>query len=96
MGNTHVVIRVQNRHISAGLGATPQSCAVALALFEQLNIREACVGARYFWLKDREGYMTGDIPLPDSAQRFISKFDDGQDVKPFEFRVEVPEAVLRG
>lgn len=95
VGNTHVVIRVQNRHISGGVGATPTACPIALAMREQLSVREACVGGRFFWLTDSFGYMTPDLELPVSAQRFVSKFDNAETVKPFEFRVEVPTEVVR-
>lgn len=96
MGNVHVSIAVRKRHISAGVGATPTACPIALALNEQLGAGAASVGARKFRFFCKDGSITNEFDLPESVQSFISKFDNGEDVRPFEFRVQVPAEVLRG
>lgn len=44
-----------------------------------------------------EGYVTKPIwkgPLPPEAQKFVADFDEGKDVKPFEFEVELKRTTL--
>ena len=83
-----MIIRVTQRDIKMGVPGVVSGCAVALALSRQLKPRRklaVSVGDTY----DIRG-IENDIPLPKKVQRFITKFDASEPVKPFTFRTRRP------
>ncbi len=82
-----VRIEVKQEHIDKGIPGRCFSCPIALAALAVLPAREfhvqvsrACLGFRWA----RAFY------LPESARHFVKMFDDGEDVTPFDFEIEIP------
>jgi hypothetical protein len=79
-------IRVTNRAIINGDRHSQTECPIALAMRSLFRHGE--------WLRVRDDEVRiGDlhcyhcIPLPKSAKIFISRFDEGNPVKPFSFTI---------
>jgi hypothetical protein len=85
-------IKVEQRHIDAGVKFAPCACPIALALMD-------CVPHEPHDVVSVGTHSCGVTPhgrsgLPVAAWDFIRRFDAGLPVAPFEFEVEfVPEVV---
>lgn len=79
-------IQVTQDDIDSGTPHEPEGCPIALAIQRVLGQDEVQV--------TDVGFVTiglGDFELPASAVSFISYFDAGYDVEPFEFELDVVE-----
>lgn len=72
-------VRVLERHIKTGVSGL-RRCPVALALCAA-GFKDVVVG------NDRASVNGDDVELPQRVQRFIERFDVGDNVKPFEFKL---------
>jgi len=79
-------IRVTAEDIASGKRKHGGSCPIALALRRYLPDVPISVG-NMFILYDADEIQ---VPLPKSAQLFISSFDRGLTVLPFSFRLQCP------
>lgn len=75
--------RANVRHIKAFGGCVADECPVALALNREVHAFSSVTPAHI-----RFGKV--EIKSPTSVQRFISKFDRNNEVKPFTFTLEIP------
>lgn len=93
-----MIIRVEQRHINAGLKGYPNSCPVALAMGETFGLS---VGVAIGWFTFRfpenhiplgfEECILGDI---EKVKTFIRRFDKGDLVSPFEFEFTPTESLI--
>lgn len=82
-------IRVTQRHIDQGKRNCPYGCMVALAIEEAIPGSWPTVDGATVLLS--LGSQDSRIDLPAIARDAIDKYDDGQEVEPFQFDLEVPE-----
>ncbi len=77
-----MIVKVTKAHIKCGKRLDCQECPIALALLD-------ATGALYVSVLDHieVGFMGTNYPLSRSCARFMRKFDRGQKVKPFNFRL---------
>jgi hypothetical protein len=78
-----MIVSVTKAHIKAGQQFDCQECPIALALLD-------ATGASYVAVSTHElevGFMGRQNKVPRSCYRFIRKFDRGEKVKPFNFRL---------
>lgn len=80
-----IKISVTQEHIGEGSMRNPYHCPIALAC-KSTGLVIKAVKSTQIVLPE-----WGHIPLPRSAKRFISKFDNGKPVKPFNFVLEIPD-----
>jgi hypothetical protein len=93
---TLVTITVTAEHIDAGwrwTGEKCEECPVALAIRAALPFASQVVVTGLF-ARVYRNVMNARLRLPAEAARFIAAFDNGNDVEPFKFAVEVPGWVL--
>lgn len=82
-------IFVTKKDIKKGKRNSFKHCPIALSLkrrkvyFEAIN--EGCIITDGY---DDENSEAGKIPLPQIAKRFIARFDTGNKVMPFSFKVK--------
>lgn len=72
-------VKILKTHISKGLPNDALSCPIALALehaYEGVTVNEDTIELNGLEFK-----------LPAKAKRFIRRFDDGKEVKPFAFEL---------
>lgn len=86
-------IRVGYRHIAAGIQKCGSSCAVALAVQEQTPWSLASVDEGRIW----KGMVaeSDSVEMPEEVRVFVSDFDDGEDVLPFDFEIDIPVSAQR-
>lgn len=78
-----LTVNVTQQHIQKGTRNDCRRCPVALALNEQHPCEN---GWRVSWLYARRDPSVLGAKLPENAQRFVTKFDDGKrNVEPFTF-----------
>lgn len=93
-----VLVEVTADDIKQGQRDNCLDCPVARALNRAFNLGPACVDTDIFYFD--WGYDTHS--LPEEVTEFIVNFDDGQQVEPFSFVVDVgpydffPAGHLRG
>ena len=81
-----LTVIVNQEHIIKGEKATCDKCPIALALNEQ-HPREI------MWCVDPDSASNGSFEneerylLPAKARDFMTRFDDGEEVKPFSFKL---------
>ena len=84
---------VTQAHIDTGVREDPLSCAVALCLKEQLppdcGLDLDAVKTDRVRFSDADGHDY-EWFMPPEVERWIVKFDDGKEVQPFEFELELP------
>ena len=73
-------IKIKRKHIIDGEPESSLGCPIALAL-QEYGISNPDVGRKYVELGKKK------VQLPESAQEFIKKFDDGSKVQPFSFEL---------
>lgn len=73
-------IQVTDYHIQYGMRGRSRYCPVALALPKSKTCNSVNKENLADWLSGRK-----ICALPREVKEFISKFDDGKQVKPFEF-----------
>lgn len=93
MKTAKVRVVVTQRDINNGTRCSGKFCPIGLAVRRQGFEFQAGP----YYLCGRFGDRILDIPLPSQARQFISDFDvDGRHaVKPFQFTVELPAALVR-
>lgn len=89
-------VNVTCKHIEAGIKLNVGKCPIALALIEAFRALDDKNNAR--WISvivdssevtiERDKRLDEIWALPDSASRFISRFDAGKPVKPFTFSMK--------
>jgi len=84
-----VKVIVTEQDIVNGIRHDCSSCPIALALKRVFPNSDPDVG--YDSYIHRNGQSTLVLTVPPTAQDFILRFDDGEDVEPFEF-----EAIASG
>ena len=77
-------ITVTKKHIKLGKIKNPKSCPIALAC--NAKKRGWKVMDLYIQYFNEGNYNMYDLPI--RAQKFIERFDDGLEVKPFSFIVK--------
>lgn len=81
-----MIINVTQEHIDKGKRGRACGCPVALAVLELLNVKYGLVSVSPYTLYiEINNYRP--FRLPPEATRFVSLFDDGQEVSPFTFEV---------
>lgn len=82
----YITVNVTKTGITKGKIYSTDSCPVARSL-RALGARHVDVNNRtaYFTLKDKHYF----VDLPQNVQNFILKFDTGDEVKPFSFRLKL-------
>lgn len=86
------IIRAENRHIFDGKAQNCNRCPIALALLEVTGLPFKVLENRIL-ISRNEFFDYADIktiPLPYSARYFVTDFDGGSKVYPFEFAIEWP------
>jgi len=89
-------MQVRQEHIDKGIREKCGSCPIALAINEHLvdgvisNVRYSRVD-----LVKNEVYLVEELRLPPEASRFIRSFDNGEQVQPFSFELEIPAEYRR-
>lgn len=75
-------VTVTANHIAQGRRESCYECPIELALISAgLRSDDVAVGRCIAWINDRE------YALPEPAQEFIRRFDEGVDVEPFSFEL---------
>lgn len=85
-----VTVRVTREDIRKGCRFGGSTCPIALAISRALSL-PADVGPNNFQLCHEPLFGRTNHPLPLSAQRFIDRFDAELAVKPFSFKLRIPE-----
>jgi hypothetical protein len=85
-----LVVKVCQGDINSGVPENATSCPIARAL---RSIVKDVNG--YEVLQDQIQIRGKIMALPKSARKFIKKFDAGDPVKPFNFRVKLPVSSLK-
>jgi hypothetical protein len=81
-----MLIRVTQDHINAGIRRKSKKCPIALSVLEQTGADWCTVGIQYAnYTKEKILYY---FALPSAAKVFVSNFDDGLRVEPFEMEIE--------
>jgi len=83
-------IHVKQEHINCGTKESKSRCPIALALSKQLSEDWVYV---YRYTVDI-GFMKETLNLPQSAQKFIGRFDKGKIVKPFNFNLKYNKEIV--
>jgi hypothetical protein len=78
-----MLIKVERKHIDQGESRSARTCMVALAIHDATGVEVAVTKSQVRCGIERK------YPLPDHVQDAIDRFDDGQDVEPFEFEMEL-------
>ena len=78
------LIKVTKKHIKNGIPCVDDACPVALAIMEadKALAIEPLVGPEIIWIC-RKSVMT-----PQSVYRFVTRFDNGKKVQPFNFYLD--------
>jgi hypothetical protein len=85
-----VKIAVTDEDIANGVCGDSELCAVAHAILRQTRAGAASVGDDWIHVDGRT-YAT-----PEDVAEFIGKFDGGDPVDPFEFKLDLPIDLIRG
>ena len=79
-------IQVTQQHIDYGVRGSTTSDPVALAMKDAGLIKPWASPSYLAWRKDNKDYY---VPLPEGVLGFMKEFDNGVEVEPFTFEVEV-------
>ena len=82
-------INITNEDITMGDMGCENSCPIALALrheYDTTNVSVIMEDIPYIYVNDDELDMTSD--MRDIVSEFITKFDSGQEVKPFTLEID--------
>jgi len=88
-------IQVTKKDIKAGAQDSPTDCPIARAL------RRACPNFQFVYVGDDFASLNRtpcelsnceQIDLPEVARQFVRQFDNGDDVKPIRFEMQIPDA----
>ncbi len=91
---TIVVVRVKAEDIAAGLRNSFEYCPIAHALNRLYPEDSAYVGAGFAGTRRGKRVRLWAV-LPFVAQAFIRNFDDGHNVRPFEFELAIQKGESR-
>lgn len=82
-------VKVKDYHIKCGIPNNSTECVLALAIGEaigaNLHMVEVGLGSTSFWLHDKDYWLN----LPPKAVEFMNAFDNGGNVEPFEFDIDL-------
>ncbi len=76
-------VKVLKSDINRGVRDNTTSCPIARSL-KRMITGYVCVGSRSVTILGKP-----DFPLPEEAQKFVTRFDHNKKVKPFEFELEI-------
>lgn len=78
-------IKISKKHIEKGEPGNPQSCPIACAILDRQYVDRVDVDGEYITIEDSNG---GHVyAMPARASNFVMKFDDGEEVHPFSFKL---------
>lgn len=92
-----MIIKVTKECIQAGIRNSCIKCPVAIAMSQSPLINVEARSDFLLWIQDvgkLKCIKYGKMPTPLAVQDFISRFDMGLIVAPFEF--EIPDSLLKG
>lgn len=88
-----MLVHVNVRHIHIGLGrrGDAYNCPVSLAVKDVTEFKTCCVGHTTMWVSpvENDEHCTRQASVPESVDNFISRFDAGMGVEPFEFMIDI-------
>ena len=84
-----ITVRVEQRHIDEGVPNEPGMCPVALAIKGQPGCRRVLVGHCGGHVYFENFRPPASFHLPKKVSKFILDFDEGEDVEPFEFKMNL-------
>ena len=87
-------INLTDGHIEAGRPFRCLLCPVARAISEVLNPK-AWTSVQGIYAELHIGEEWEPVDLPDEVSGFICAFDDGRDVEPFAFELDIPAKFLK-
>lgn len=91
-----VAINVTEKDIRKGCKGDDQNCPIARAVLKNLKngyVSVDCTGQ--IRVSDAEDGVMVDTDTSIRRERFITKFDNGEKVKPFRFLMNIPARVVR-
>lgn len=88
-----ITVRVTKKDIEGGEPGMGTRCPIAKAVQKQTN-RKCAVGEDCVLFRDRRSGYREIVSLPARARRFILRFDRDHPVRPFSFKLRVPDEVL--
>lgn len=91
-----VCINVTEKDICKGCKGDEQNCPIARAVLK--NLKEGFVSVDsegQIVVYDAEDGTIVNTPNSPRRSRFIEKFDNGQQVKPFRFLLNIPARIVR-
>lgn len=82
------IIKVLRKHIKAGKKIDCRKCPVALAIKQAIprSNPTVCFSFCDVTVKNKRRKM---VCMPEKTRRFIENFDDGRNVIPFKFQLEI-------
>lgn len=83
-------INVTQKDIDQGDRDKCQTCPVALAL----NRVAKKPWVEYGYIRFSDGHSRCAVAVPAGVHDFMEEFDTGEDVKPFTFKINIPEIFL--
>ena len=86
-------VKAEGRHIEHGKQCQCYACPIALAVCEAAGTERASVDGSCIQWRESDGWKVG--ATPEKARQFITAFDNGDPVQPFEFELEQGIAAVR-
>ncbi len=81
-----VKVRVTKSDIKNGFARRSMSCPIALAIKRKTESDNVSVGCGEIWVNDNYVYLH----RKKKVREWVRNFDNGEEVKPFEFTMWVP------
>lgn len=81
-------IELTEQHLLRGERKNPFGCAVCLAINENFPDKRIMVDGKYVSLYD-DRYREVRFELPEEIQKWINSYDNGHEVEPVIFEVEI-------
>jgi hypothetical protein len=80
-----ITVEVKQKHIKSGVRFHHKKDPICLAL-NDMGYKRASIGDDFVWLTQN---MNNMIVIPRKVMKFMSNFDNGLEVKPFKFTLEI-------
>jgi len=91
-----VCINVTEKDICKGCKGDEENCPIARAVLKNLKDGSVSVGSEGdIAVFDVEGDVVANANASTRRERFVTKFDMGEKVKPFRFLMNIPSRVVR-
>lgn len=90
-----LTIVISQKDIESGIRMHRCECPIALAIKRHLDWRTNVAVATSRVTFEISPYRGDKINLPEEAKEFIRHFDDGKNVNPFYFLLDIPEFYLK-